>query len=209
MVRVVPLLALAGCMTFSRINGAKTLEPQQVEAGIALGVRTSDDPAFKYPSPSGPLVMRVGVVPNLDLGFRLYLLGLGTDVRWRFAQRGPWHFAVNPGIGAVLQPNLLNGSELGSVEAALPLLAEVELNDWFSVSGGAQIVYRNRLNFALEGPVWRFDLYGGGGLRLEAHPGVFVFGLYGDILAAPTRFTGTPTFAAGLDVKMRSRPVAR
>lgn len=204
MVRLAPLLALSGCLTFSRINGAKTLEPQQIEAGFAVGARTSDDPSFPYPSPTGPFVMRVGIVPDLDLGFRVYLLGLGTDVRWRFAQRGPWHFAVNPGIGAAIQPNLLNGSEFGSVEAALPLLAEVELNDWLSVSGGAQVVYRNRLNLALEGPVWRFDMYGGAGLRLEAHPGIFVFGVYGDILAAPTRFTGQPTFAGGIDLKLRT-----
>lgn len=206
MVRWLPLVALTGCMTFSRIHGAKTLAPRQIEAGVALGVRTSDDPSFQaYPIPQGPVVLRVGVVEDLDLGFRLYLLGGGADLRWRFFHRGPWHVALNPGVGVVLQPNLLNLAELGAVETSLPLLAELELTDWLSVSAGVQAVYRNRLNLALHGAVWRFDVYGGGGLRLEAHPGIAVFGLYGDVLTAPTRFTGAPTFAAGLDVKLRTR----
>jgi hypothetical protein len=203
MVRALPLL-LSGCMTFSRVQGAKTLEPGQMEAGLAMGVRTADDPSFPLPVPQGPLLLRVGVAPDLDLGFRGYLLGGGVDVRWRFAQEGNWHFAVNPGIGAVLQPSILNLTDLGALETTMPLVAEVELNRWLSWSVSTQATYRHRLNLAFDGAVWRFDLYAGGGTRLEASPGILVFGLYGDLLAVPTRHTGVPVYTAGLDLKLRT-----
>lgn len=198
------LLCLSGCMTFSRVQGARTLEPGQIEAGFALGVRAADDPAFPLPLPQGPLLLRVGVAPDLDLGFRGYLLGGGVDVRWRFLQEGRWHVAVNPGFGAILQPSLLNVADLGAIETTMPLVGEVELNRWLSLSASAQATYRNRLNLAFDGAVWRFDLYGGVGARLEAHPDIWVFGLYGDLLSAPTRHTRAPLYTAGLDLKLRT-----
>ena len=90
------------------------------------------------------------------------------------------------------------------------MLAEVELSDWFSVSGGLGLVYRDRLNVGLDGsPIWRHDVYGGGGLRLEARRRIFVMGLFGDVLAAPTRHTGAPVLAAGLDLKFRMLTTAQ
>lgn len=197
-------LALSGCLTFSRVYGARTLEPGQLEAGLALGVRPGDDPESLVPVPQGPLILRAGVLPDVDLGFKVYLLGLGTDVRWRFFHEGRWHLAVNPGLGAVFLPSLLNPTDFGALEATMPLLGEVELNRWLSVAGGAHLTFRDRPNLAADGILWRFDAYTGAGARLEAHPGVTVVGLYGDLVFVPTRYTGLPTWAAGLDVKFRT-----
>ncbi len=206
MTRALPLVALlaSGCLTFSRVYGARTLEPGQLEGGLAVGIRPGDDPEALLPVPQGPLLLRAGVLPDVDLGFRLYLLGLGADVRWRFLHRGRWHLAVNPGLGAVFLPSLLNPADFGALEATMPVLAEVDLTRWLSVAGGAHVTFRDRPNLAVDGLLWRFDAYGGAGLRLEAHPGVTVLGAYGDLVVAPTRYTGLPTWAAGLDVKFRT-----
>lgn len=191
-------------MTFSRIYGAKTLDPGQVEAGFAVGARAPDDPAFPLPIPQVPFLLRVGVRPDLDLGLRGYLLGGGVDLRWRFLHEDRWHLAINPGFGAILQPSLLNLGDLGAIESNMPLLAEYELTRWLSVAAGAHVTYRNRLNLSVDGAVWRFDVYGGAGARIEAHPGILVFGLYADVLTAPTRHTGLPMWAGGLDFKLRT-----
>ena len=198
------LTLLAGCMTFSRVNGAKTLEPGQMEGGVVLGVRTADDPSFPIPIPQGPVMIRAGIVENLDMGARLYLLGAGMDLRYRFYHEGKWHLAVNPGIGAILQPSLINPTDLGGIEISSPLLAEVELTPWFSVASGLGVIYRDRLNLSFDGrTTWRHDVYGGGGLRFELHKGITVVGLSGDVYGAPTRHTGAPVFAAALDLKLR------
>ena len=204
------LLTLLGCMTFSRVHGAKTLEPGQMEGGLAMAVRTSDDPSFPIPIPQGPVMIRAGIVDDLDMGVRMYLLGAGVDLRYRFLQTGRWHFAVNPGAGAILQPSILNPTDLGGIEVQAPLLAEYEIKDWFSVSGGIGLVYRDRLNVGFDGrPIWRHDVYGGGGLRLEARRRIFVIGLFGDVLGAPTRHTNAPVLAGGLDLKFRMLTVSQ
>ncbi len=207
--RLALLLPLSGCLTFSRVYGARTLEPGQLEGGVALGVRQGDDPELPVPVPTGPVLLRAGVLPDLDVGFRLYALGLGADLRWRFLQEGRWHVAVDPGVGAVFLPSILNPTDFGALEAAMPLLAEVELNRWFSVAGGAHVTLRQRPNLAAGGVLWRSDAYTGAGLRLDAHPGVSVFGVYGDLVFAPTRYTGLPTWSAGLDVKLRTATPAQ
>lgn len=200
------LLALSGCMTLARTKGAKTLEPGQVElAMLGPAVRRSNDPGLKVPIPQGGVELRVGVGPDVDLGFQGYLIGAGFDVRYRFYQRGRLHLAVAPGFGMILQPNLLNPGDLGGFEGKLPVTGEIELTRWFNVSGGPQVVMRERVNAGFEGAVWRFDLYTGGGLRAEAHGGIFAIGAAFDIMVAPTRFTGQPLYVAGLDLKFRSR----
>lgn len=204
MVRLLPLL-LAGCMTLSRVNGAKTLEPGQVEVGVGLGARTSDDPILPIPIPQGPVLVRIGLADDLDLGFRGYVFGSGVDVRYRFYHRGRLHLAVNPGIGAVVLPNLLNASEVGGAEASFPLLGEVEFGRRFSLSGGLHVTLRDRISLAPSALVGRFDVYGGAGVRAEARAGLFVFGLAFDGVGAPTRHTGRPSVMVGLDAKVRTR----
>lgn len=205
MIRLAPLL-LAGCMTFSRVNGAKTLEPGQVEFGVAMGLRSADDPLVPVPIPQGPVLVRVGLAPDLDLGLRGYVVGSGVDLRYRFFHRDRVHLAVNPGIGAVILPNLLNPAEVGGVEANLPLLGEIELGRRFSMSGGVHVTLRERLSLSPnQATLGRLDVYGGAGVRGELRAGLFAFGAALDGLWAPTRHTGLPGWVIGVDSRIRTR----
>lgn len=203
------LLLCTGCMTIARTKGAKTLERGQVEMGMTgPAVRAHEDPLLKLPIPQGGVELRVGVGENADIGFQGYLLGAGMDLRYRFYHRNKLHLAVAPGIGMILQPNILNPVDLGGFEGKLPLTGEAELTKWFNLSGGPQVVFRERLNTTVDGAVWRFDLWTGAGVRAEAHGGLFALGLSGDIYYVPTRFTKRPLWVAGLDLKFRSRTKA-
>ncbi|MEZ4321211.1 MAG: hypothetical protein R3F61_27295 [Myxococcota bacterium] len=204
--RWLPLLALTGCMSLSRMNGAKPLEKGQIEVGLGLGARTPDDPLlFPIPVPQGPVLFRIGLGGDVDLGLRGYVLGSGFDLRYRFLQRGRWHFAVNPGVGVVVFPNLFNPAQIGTAEATMPVIAEVDASRWLSASVAAHVTYRENLSLAPDSTVARFDVYGGLGGRLEARAGLFAFGASLDGLLAPTRFTGLPGFAIGFDARLRTR----
>lgn len=208
MVRWLPLLLLTGCMSLSRMNGAKPLEKGQVEVGMALGARMPDDPLFPLPTPQVPVLFRIGLGGDVDVGFRGYVLGSGFDLRYRFLQRGKWHFAVQPGVGVVVFPNLLNPTQVGTAEASMPLIAEVDATRWLSASFGAAVTYRENVSLAPSSTVARFDVYGGLGGRLEARTGLFVWGTSLDVLYAPTRFTGRPGVALSFDAKLRTRSEA-
>lgn len=203
---LITLLALSGCMTLARTKGAKTLEPGQVElAVLGPAVRRGDDPNQKLPIPvGGGVELRVGVGDNVDIGFQGYVIGLGFDVRYRFFHRGRLHLAVAPGVGLITQPWQENLG-LGGFEGKMPLIGEVELTKWLGLSAGPQVVMRESWYPGLDGGVWRFDLYAGGGMRAEAHGGLFAIGLAFDVLYAPTQFSGAPLYVAGLDLKFRSR----
>lgn len=203
------LASISGCMTLARTKGAKTLERGQVElAMLGPAVRRADDPTRALPIPQGGVELRVGVGRNVDLGFQGYLIGAGFDVRYRFFHRGRLHLAVAPGFGVILQPDVLNVADLGGFEGKLPLTGELEVTRWLGLSAGPQLVLRERLNLGFEGTVWRFDLYAGGGMRAEAHGGIFAIGLAFDVLYAPTRFSRQPLYVAGFDLKFRSRTKA-
>ncbi len=200
-------LTLPGCLTLARTKGAKTLERGQVEVGlIGPALQGRLDPSAQLPVPQGAVEVRIGLGQDVDLGLQGTLLGGGLDVRYRFLQRGPWHVAVAPGAGFVLQPSLFNPAQLGGMEGRLPLLVEVEATPWLSASGGAQLVFREVANLGLPiGVVWRFDLWAGAGARLEAHGGLFAVGLAADVYAVPTTHIPRPVWVAGLDVKLRTR----
>jgi hypothetical protein len=202
-------LGMSGCLSFSRHNGAKVLEKGQVEVGLGLGARTPDDPAlFPLPIPQGPVLARIGLGRDVDLGFKGYLLGSGFDLRYRFHRQGRWHVAVNPGVGFVVIPGLLNPAQIGSVEASMPLVAEVDANDWLSLSFGGHVTLRQNVSVGPDSTVARFDLYSGLGGRAEGRFGLFAFGVAVDGVFAPTRFTNVPSAVLAFDVRIRTRTAA-
>ena len=202
---VLPAL-LTGCLSLSRHHGAKVLEKGQVEVGVGLGARTPDDPAlFPLPIPQGPVLARIGLGGDVDLGFKGYVLGSGFDLRYRFFHDGPWHVAVNPGVGFVVIPNLLNPAQIGSIEARMPLVAEVDASRWLSLSFGTHATLRQNISLGPDSTVARFDLYTGIGGRAEARAGLFAFGFAADGVFAPTRFTNVPSLVIALDARVRTR----
>ena len=199
-------LLSTGCLSLSRHNGAKVLEKGQVEVGLGLGARTPDDPVlFPLPVPQGPVLVRVGLGRDVDLGFEGYLLGSGFDLRYRFHQQGRWHAAVNPGVGFVILPSLFDPAQIGAVEASMPVMAEVDALDWMSLSFGTGLTLRENISLGPDSTVARFDLYVNLGGRVEARTGLFAFGFAVDGLFAPTRYTNLPGATVALDARIRTR----
>jgi hypothetical protein len=107
-----PLVALlgalvAGCSSVTTLSGARTLEPGQLEFVGALSVNQNTDPTSSALTASGQglpvgifadLGGRIGVVPNFDVGWRVYTAGVGGDARLRFYRDRRLHLAVAPGF---------------------------------------------------------------------------------------------------------------
>lgn len=203
------LLLVGGCSTLTTIEGARTLEPGQAQIGGALSMQRGGN-ALSYtgiPIPQLEIAGRLGVAPDVDMGLRLYLLGIGYDVRYRFYHRGRFHAAITPGLYAVWIPTGATGQ--GSAEARAPLTVEYELSDLFSVAGGPRLIFRNQWNSVNDpelgsGAEARLDVFSGGGLRLDLHPGQWGFGLSGDLYSQPARKGGL-AWSIGLDVTVRTR----
>lgn len=208
---VAALLGLgAACSTLSTLHGARTLEPGQVQAGVGLTLQRGANPLSNagLPLPQAEVAVRVGVSPDVDVGARLYLLGTGFDVRYRFFQQDRLHLAVAPGLSGFWLP-ISDLARQGSVEVVAPLVAEYALKPWLAVSAGPRVVLRDQFNGIKDetlgkGRTSRLDAFTGGGARLEVHTGRLVLGLAGAALAQPARRGGL-AWSAGLDIGLRPR----
>lgn len=174
---------LAGCSTLSTLDGAKTLPPHTVQLGGGVSVQAGASPISQVGVPLPQLEgdVRVALAEDVDLGFRVYLLGVGSDVRYRFFHEGPWHLATGVGIAG------LPLGTSGSVETRLPLTAERDLGERWSIAGGPRLILRDQWNATEGGTVARFDTFAGGMLRGEYAAKRFFMDLGGDLLARPSR----------------------
>jgi hypothetical protein len=93
------LLALAGCASTQVYRGADPVDPGAWQAGGALGVGVLADREQETRIPSGHVQLdaRRGMTENLDLGLRLYTLGLQGNATWRVV-RGGWSWALAPAV---------------------------------------------------------------------------------------------------------------
>lgn len=196
---------LAGCTTLSTLDGARTLPPGATQLGLALSAQQGGNPlsATLVPLPQVEVAARHGVAEDVDLGFRFYLLGAGTDVRYRFLELHPLHVAVQPGVFAFGLP--LGGFQ-GTLEMRAPVTGEVELSDRWSIAAGTRVFLRQQWNTVrLEDEVAtasRLDSFVGGAARLEYHVPKFSLGTSFDAYAQPVRAAGL-AWSGGLDVQFR------
>lgn len=202
------------CSTLSRVNGAKTLEPGQAQIGVSGTIQRAGNPLSvgTLPLPQAEVFGRIGLVENVDAGLRLYLVGAGFDVRYRFYHQNRVHFAVDPALSAVWLP-FVGGlpAGQGSFDVRAPVIGELEFGKQArnSISGGPTLLLRNQYNSVDmaelgKGRLWRLDAYAGGGLRYEGRPGGAVIGVVGDIFATPARNAGI-AYALGVDLSVRTR----
>lgn len=206
------LLLGTACSTLATMEGARTLEPGQAQVGGGLSLQHGASP-LSYsgvPIPQVEIAGRVGVAPDVDVGLRAYLLGMGFDTRYRFWQGGRWHLAVAPGLFGAWVPALTGTvAGQGSVELRTPVTAEVVLSDAWSVSFGPRLVLRDQWNSLAvaggRGAVSRLDVFAGGSARVELRARRLVVGLSGDAFAQPARHGGLG-WSAGVDLGFRSAP---
>ncbi len=180
---MIPLLLLA-CSTLSTLDGAKTLDRGVVQVGGGISLQSGASPATQagIPLPQLDLGARFALADDVDLGVRLYLLGIGADVRYRFLHEGPWHLAAGVGIAGLP----LGGS--GSVESRFPLTAERDFGEHVSLAAGPRLILRDQWNATQGGTVARFDAFAGGMARFEYTHRAFFLDVGGDLFARPTRY---------------------
>lgn len=188
---------LAACTTLHTVEGAKTLEPGQWQfatAGSVQGRQNGISTALGVPIGQGEVGFRYGLVPDVDIGTRVYIGGLYTDVRYRFLERGEWDLAVAPGIGGFVIPDPTRPT--GTLDLRTPVRAQRPLGPRWDASMGVTPMARNGLG--------TFDLLLGANARLEFHTPRFFLGLGGDVYAQPT-YGFQPAWVAGLDMGLRTR----
>jgi hypothetical protein len=206
-----------GCSTLARVNGAKTLEPGQTQIGVSGSLQQGANPLSTgtIPLPQGEVFVRRGLAPNLDMGARLYLVGAGMDVRYRFYEGERLHLAINPGYGVVMVPFVGSVRGSGSLDVRVPLIAEWELGPRSSIAGGPTLVLRRQRNdftWSLGAEdtarVLRLDAYAGAGARYAYSQGRVILGVNADLYAQTARHAG-PAYAVGVDLSLIPRQVQK
>ncbi|MEY3209773.1 MAG: hypothetical protein RIT28_254 [Pseudomonadota bacterium] len=206
-----------GCSTLARVNGAKTLDPGQTQIGVSGSLQQGSNPLSTgtIPLPQGEVFVRRGVAPNLDMGARLYLVGVGMDVRYRFYEGERLHLALNPGYGLVVVPFAGSVRGSGSLDVRVPLIAEFELGERSSVAGGPTLVLRRQRNdftwfIGAEDTarVLRLDAYAGAGVRYAYSQGRIILGVNADLYAQTARHAG-PAYAVGADLSIIPQQVRK
>lgn len=187
------LASVVGCTTLSTLDGARTLDPGQVQVAGAVSVQGGTNAisrATGIPVGQVELGARYGVVEHVDVGARVYVGGALVDVRYRFAERGPWDFAVAPGIGG------LPAKRLGRVDVRGPIRAQRPLGDHWDVTLGLTPAARFTPGL---GDV---ELLLGGAARVEYHRKRLVLGASLDVVGQPSLGV-RPAYSAGIDVGWR------
>jgi hypothetical protein len=192
------------CSTLATLHGARTLEPGEVQVGVAASVQHGNNPlATVLPFfPQLELAGRYGIRQDLDMGLRVFLFGGGGDLRYRFFRSERFDLAVAPATAFFYLPTLG-----GSAELRAPVLGEVQLGKHLSVGGGPSLVLRDQWNRVKvggdSGLQSRVDVYAGAGGRLEFHGWPIVLGFTTDLYAQPARAAGL-AWSAGVDLALRN-----
>jgi hypothetical protein len=191
------LIALfLGCAHIGMIEGAIPLEAG--ERRLSMDVQVSRSPGPVGSSTGIPLPQvggqwRAGLGANTDLGIHVYTIGNGVDVRYRFARKGPWHFAIDPRLDVFVVPlgTLLFYT---SLDLKLPLLAEWAFSERWHAAGGLGVVGRQTFFSGgtpeLTTSASSFELLTGGGLRFSYHKSKFHLGISGNLYVDVIRGTG-------------------
>lgn len=200
------LLLSTACSTLATLHGAQPLPKGRSEITVAASAQTGSN-ALSYagfPIPQLELAGRFGLADDLDLGLRVWMIGAGFDFRYRVWHDGNKHLAIAPAFGGFYLPGAG-----GSFEVHAPVIGELELARWASVSGGPRVVVRDQINAVRisdeHARVARIDVFAGGGSRLELALARRVrLGFSVDVYAQPARHA-IPGWSLGLDVAFRQR----
>ena len=191
-----------GCAHIGMIEGAIPLE--RGERRLSMDLQVSRSPGVVGSSTGIPLpqvggAWRVGLGANTDLGVHVYTIGNGVDVRYRFAEKGRWHFAIDPRLDVFVVPigTLLFYT---SVDLKLPLLVEWAFSEHWHATGGLGLVGRQTFfsggTQELSTSASSFDLLTGGGLRMSYQKSRFQLGISGTLYVDVLRGSVATTWAS-------------
>lgn len=204
--------ALAACTHLSTVTGAVPLQPGTSEFTGELQVSREPNlvsTTTGLPLPTIAAHYRRGLSRDLDLGVHIYPLGFGADLRYRFLEIDGWHFAVAPGFTGIGLP--IPELQYAHLDLYLPVRAEHAIGKGWSVAGGPGLVSRqtflNLESDTLAVATATFELYAGGGLRLQRTGKYLKLGVSADVYVDTTRATGLYG-GLGFDLGTVARPRA-
>jgi len=202
----------AGCTHLGTVTGAIPLAPGTsdftAEVQVARAPNLVSTPTG-LPLPSFALHFRRGLSADLDLGIHVYPLGVGADLRYRFFEASGWHFAFAPGFAGMGAP--LPSFQYAWLDLTFPVRAERKLAKGWTVAGGPALVSRQTfLNLVAEPlsvATATFELYAGGGLRMQHAGKRLKLGVSADVYLDTARATGLYG-GVGFDLGTVARPRA-
>lgn len=140
-------LLLEGCFSVMSYQTADTVPAGGVEFGMGWSLtkidqfEVTDDQGQTYkantdqvgtiPNVLPDLMLRIGATDDLDVGLRLFFLGIHADVKWRFLDIDYFSMAIAP--GASYSRPFFFFAEYG---AELPVLFTIKPLEWFHIYGG-------------------------------------------------------------------------
>jgi hypothetical protein len=204
-------LVLGGCSSSALVDGARTLEPGQKAVSVGMSLQrgtTTVSSGLGVPLPMLEVGLRWGVAQDLDIGMKLYMWGLYTDARYRFAHYKAWDLAIAPGIGGYWLA--IPGYQIGTMDLHVPVRAQRDLgkSDRWSLTLEASTIVRETFgrvsSDGFTGDFGQLELFAGGGTRLERWGDRGFWGLSFSTHAQPW-WGRAPAWAVGLDFGVRRR----
>ncbi len=151
-VALVPLalLVMTGCPSLSTMQTPATVPKGEVRLGMGLEsvgfsekdsngtVKTDTVPQFEFNA-------RYGLTDNIDVGAKLYLLGLEVGGKYQFA-KGDFEAAIAPAVSYISvtdseNTNNGNSSTFRVAYLHLPLLLGYKLTDSLELAFGPKVLY--------------------------------------------------------------------
>jgi hypothetical protein len=146
-VALVAVFTLCACPSFSNLKTARALDKGQYEitlAAEAIGASnfdTANGTGSGYAYPQFEIAARFGIADGLDLGFKVYPIGIELDGSIQLL-RGSFDLSLDPGVGisgsgfTTYGPEGSTGASFFVVPLHLDLLGGINLG-----TGGTQIVF--------------------------------------------------------------------
>jgi len=167
---VVGLAAVcAGCPSFSTLQTPRTVPEGELRFGaLAGGAGALSNDAGPGPSSAQfELSARYGLSERVDVGVKLYALGIEASLKW-WMVRGPLDLAIAPAVSYASFDDRM-GTQFNAFYAHLPLLLGWNLSDRVTLSFGPKLMFGYQFR---RGDVVRDDLLLIDGLLIGAYVSV-------------------------------------
>jgi hypothetical protein len=159
----------AGCPSFSTLQTPRTVPEGELRFGaLAGGAGALSDEAGPGPrSAQFELSARYGLTERVDVGVKLYALGIEASLKW-WMVRGPLDLAIAPAVSYASFDDRM-GTQFNAFYAHLPLLLGWNISDRVTLSFGPKLMFGYQFR---RGDVVRDDLLLIDGLLMGAYVSV-------------------------------------
>lgn len=147
LVLIFGLAVVGGCFSATSYQLADTVPKGGTDLGFGFSASTfpkihykgedgqtssvdSEEVNGTIPNPLPDILMRFGLGDNLDLGFKLFFLGIGGDVKWRFLKTEIFSMAIAPQV-YYARPFII----FGQYGLSLPVIFTFKIGEMVKIYG--------------------------------------------------------------------------